>query len=313
MSDLQKSFILTYKYVADMESRQAPFAKPHGSHVLAYIPKGILTGGPTKNPFDGAIIIWRCPSRDIVENFVREDPFFTEGLIQEYIIRQQDPALGSITPTLKFGPQGSIRLHYFNVRNRAEYIRWILAHNQIQYEDYRVPMEDWPRLKSTYEFGALPVLEIDNLTLSTSVGVGRYLATKYGQYPTDPDGIYLTEALADYIDDFKALYGKTIIMEKDPERWDAWTKGEGMQKLGLIDQKLKLNGVGSGFFLGTSLSMLDFIVAHFLYDHYFLPGQESRAQELKRQYPVLHRFVENFLAATPLVAFYISSRPQSLA
>lgn len=39
------------------------------------------------------------------------------------------------------------KLHYFNVRAIAEPIRILFAYGGIEYEDVRIPMEDWPALK----------------------------------------------------------------------------------------------------------------------------------------------------------------------
>jgi len=41
------------------------------------------------------------------------------------------------------------KLHYFNVRGRAELARLILAHAAINYEDIRHTLEEWPALKAS--------------------------------------------------------------------------------------------------------------------------------------------------------------------
>ena len=40
-----------------------------------------------------------------------------------------------------------IKLTYFNVRGRAEIARLILAQAGVEYEDHRIPREDWPKIK----------------------------------------------------------------------------------------------------------------------------------------------------------------------
>jgi glutathione S-transferase len=57
------------------------------------------------------------------------------------------------------------------------------------------------------EFGQLPVLEIDGLTISGSRPIARYIAMKQGFYPTNPKEIYEVESASDYIE---AIYNDTI-------------------------------------------------------------------------------------------------------
>lgn len=53
-----------------------------------------------------------------------------------------------------------IKLYYFNVRGRAEIIRWLLAYVKADWEDVRVSQEEWKKLKPTMPLGQLPVLEV---------------------------------------------------------------------------------------------------------------------------------------------------------
>ncbi len=41
------------------------------------------------------------------------------------------------------------KLHYFNLRARAELVRLIFAYANVDYEDIRIPFEEWPALKSS--------------------------------------------------------------------------------------------------------------------------------------------------------------------
>ena len=42
-----------------------------------------------------------------------------------------------------------VKLHYFNLRGRAEYIRWILEFCGVEYEDIRYTFEEWPQIKQS--------------------------------------------------------------------------------------------------------------------------------------------------------------------
>ncbi|KHJ91586.1 glutathione S-transferase protein [Oesophagostomum dentatum] len=44
----------------------------------------------------------------------------------------------------------SYKLHYFDVRGRGEPIRLILEYYGVNYEDNRIPQEDWPSVKGDF-------------------------------------------------------------------------------------------------------------------------------------------------------------------
>ncbi|XP_006874764.1 PREDICTED: hematopoietic prostaglandin D synthase [Chrysochloris asiatica] len=57
------------------------------------------------------------------------------------------------------------KLTYFNMRGRAEIIRYIFAYLDINYEDHRIEQADWPEIKSI----------LGNVTTSTTVIAGFVL------------------------------------------------------------------------------------------------------------------------------------------
>ena len=69
------------------------------------------------------------------------------------------------------------KLLYFNGRGRAEYLRLIFAAANQAYEDSRIEMSEWPKLKSSTPFEQIPTLEIRNganvTVLSQSNAIGK--------------------------------------------------------------------------------------------------------------------------------------------
>ena len=75
------------------------------------------------------------------------------------------------------------KLLYFNGRGRAEYLRLILAAANQKYEDARIEMSEWPKLKASTPFEQIPILEVrdgSNVTvLSQSNAIGKKYSIVY--------------------------------------------------------------------------------------------------------------------------------------
>lgn len=156
------------------------------------------------------------------------------------------------------------------------------------------------------------MLEFEGKELVTSVAIGRYLAQTYGLYPANADDIYNTESVMDLLTDLMNVY-VTYFKAKDlQEGWENYSKNEIIPKLKVIEGRLRQNHGGSGFFIGTTPTLLDISVAAFIQGHYFLEGQQSRLEVLQREAPLLKTFIDRF-TAIPEIANYLRTRPVSLA
>ena len=79
----------------------------------------------------------------------------------------------------------AVKLHYFLGRGRAETTRWMLAINQIGFNNIPITTpEDLIELRSSGKlpFDQMPLLEINGMNLSQSSGMIRYLARIGGFY-----------------------------------------------------------------------------------------------------------------------------------
>uniref|UniRef100_F6VQ32 glutathione transferase n=1 Tax=Ciona intestinalis TaxID=7719 RepID=F6VQ32_CIOIN len=72
------------------------------------------------------------------------------------------------------------KLYYFPHMGREEIVRLMFAHANIEYEDIRIPYEEWPSKKSTMPFSQLPVFKIDGDIICQSGAILRYAAQKCG-------------------------------------------------------------------------------------------------------------------------------------
>jgi|GEM_PF-530269 len=97
------------------------------------------------------------------------------------------------------------KLHYFKGRGRAETTRWMLAVNEIPFENVAVETpEDLAALRATGKlpFDQMPLLEIDGLNLSQSTAMIRYLARRGGFYGDDDSDALWCDMVAGATADF---------------------------------------------------------------------------------------------------------------
>ena len=73
------------------------------------------------------------------------------------------------------------KITYFPLRGAAEVIQQILVVAKQDFEDVRIPREEWPQHKGNAPFGQVPVFEEDGKQLAQSHAIARYLARKYGE------------------------------------------------------------------------------------------------------------------------------------
>ena len=111
------------------------------------------------------------------------------------------------------------KLHYFKGRGRAETTRWMLAANQIEFENAPLATpEDFDTLKKSEKlpFNQLPLLEIDGLNLSQSAAMVGYLARRGGFYGNDANEAVRCEMIAGAVADFNPP-AMQFAFQPDPE------------------------------------------------------------------------------------------------
>ena len=83
-----------------------------------------------------------------------------------------------------------LKLSYFDARGRAELTRIIMAYGQIDYEDDRVKMADFKKIKESgaLPFDQFPILWVNGRAYSQSYAVARYAAGLCGLLPSTQEG-----------------------------------------------------------------------------------------------------------------------------
>ena len=156
------------------------------------------------------------------------------------------------------------KLHYTQSRGRAETTRWMLAVNQIPFENILIDTpEKLAALRATGKlpFDQMPLLEIDGHNLSQSSAMIRYLARRGGLYgDTDIDALWC-DLIAGAVSDFSETSLKAMLQSTDEiaisEQQATFDKFAPC-----FEARLKENG--TGFCAGTRLSFADVILVEAL-------------------------------------------------
>jgi uncharacterized protein YciI len=83
-----KFYALFYEVVDDMVNKRVPYREAHLKLIReAHAGGEIVMAGAVGDPPDGALLIFRGSSPEIVEQFVRDDPYVQNGLIVSWKVK----------------------------------------------------------------------------------------------------------------------------------------------------------------------------------------------------------------------------------
>ena len=193
-------------------------------------------------------------------------------------------------------------LTYFNARGFAETARMLFALADVEYTDRRMEREEWPAIKPTTPFGQVPMLEVDDLKISQTTAIYRYLARKFGFAGATPEEDARLDMIVECIKDM--LQGIMKIRYEKDEAKQAELKKDLVENT-LPGQLEKMNAfVGDKqFFNGDKISYADIVLFN------GLPGYKFIDVEIDYgKYPAL-KAVQDRVAANPKIAAWIAKRP----
>jgi uncharacterized protein len=88
-------FLLFYAYVPDVLEKRPKFRGAHIGHARASIARGELQlGGAYADPVDGALLLFKADSKSVIEQFAKDDPYVTGGLVTQWIVREWTTVIG---------------------------------------------------------------------------------------------------------------------------------------------------------------------------------------------------------------------------
>ncbi len=88
-------YLLFYDYTDDYLERRPQFRGEHLKLAWAAVERGeLLLGGVLDEPVDGAVLLFKCDSPDVVERFVAADPYMSGGLVRGWRVRPWHTVIG---------------------------------------------------------------------------------------------------------------------------------------------------------------------------------------------------------------------------
>ncbi|KAF8360360.1 hypothetical protein PRIPAC_87283, partial [Pristionchus pacificus] len=213
-------------------------------------------------------------------------------------------------------PQEEMKVHYkftyFYIRGRGEPIRMLFNLAGVQFEDKRIQLEEWPKLKSHTPFGSLPVLEFDNQKLGQSQAIMRYLATRFGLSGRTPVEEAQVDAFADCIVDFTNainefhLVACGLLPGVKGELYEREFCPAKEKLFAIMEKQLKKNG--TGWLVGNSITSVDIQLACCLQSMIDESGKEK--EEILKGFEEIGAH-QRKVYSHPRIAPYIESRPYS--
>jgi prostaglandin-H2 D-isomerase / glutathione transferase len=112
------------------------------------------------------------------------------------------------------------RLTYFDSpASRGEECRLALHVAGVEFEDVRIKFADWPALKPTTPFGALPLLEMPgHPVLAQSNAILVFIGRLHGLHPKDAFEAARHEAMMQHVEDVRAAVSPSLRMNGDEEK-----------------------------------------------------------------------------------------------
>jgi uncharacterized protein len=94
-----KHFALLYDVVDGFVIKRMAFRPAHLELIKEAHARGeLLLAGALGDPPDGALLVFRADSPDVVERFARADPYVTSGLVTRWSVRPWNVVIGAAQP-----------------------------------------------------------------------------------------------------------------------------------------------------------------------------------------------------------------------
>jgi hypothetical protein len=89
-------YALIYYVVDDYISRRSPYRDEHLRLAREANRRGeLVLAGAFSDPADRALLVFRAPDKSVIEGFIKQDPYVTNGLVVRWEIRPWTVVVGN--------------------------------------------------------------------------------------------------------------------------------------------------------------------------------------------------------------------------
>jgi len=152
-----------------------------------------------------------------------------------------------------------LELIYLPLRGRAMAFRYMCLDNNIELKETVVTYQQMHEVKPIARFGQVPVvIDEDGFKMAQSNAIIRTVAKKHGLYGSNDREASLIDQINDQQEDTRRTYLRMIYHEYDKEKENYISKLPEM--LEIFEKVLSQNNGGSGFFVGSKVSYVDYTI-----------------------------------------------------
>ena len=182
---------------------------------------------------------------------------------------------------------------------RGEPIRIALHAAGLPFEDERWSFQEFGEKRETLRFNAVPVLQIDDETITQSNAIGRYIGKMAGLYPEDPKQALYCDEVVEAIEDLNHYIVQTFGLEGDALKAAREKLIETRLTVFLKGLDELLTRGGGEYFADDKLTIADLKIMSGKLD--YVPGDI-----VAKLAPALVKHCERVAASKPVAAYYAS-------
>ena len=196
-------------------------------------------------------------------------------------------------------------LTYFDFDGgRGEVARLAMHLGGIAFEDRRIAGKDWPALRDSTPFQAMPMLEVDGKVITQSNTINRYLGKLAGLYPKDDWQAALVDEVMDAVEDVATKISNTMALEGEAKKKAREALAAGPIPRFLQQIEVRLKAGGGQWFVDKRLTVAD--LKCFMWVRWLKSGALDHIPTdiVDRHAPLLAKHLERVKTHPKIAAYY---------
>jgi glutathione S-transferase len=154
-------------------------------------------------------------------------------------------------------------LKYFNVRGKAETIRFLLEDNQIEYKEERHQIDQFRKTKTDYPFQQLPIyITEDDIEIPQTQAILRYLARKHDLYGKSETERIRCDVFQEALVDSRDELVKFFVDKEFHQKRESFCNKHLENRLNLLENFYNKNG--GNYSVGETVTYVDYLLLSYL-------------------------------------------------